>query len=59
MYSPQDGSGCPVAEKRRGASEEGDVAQTALVRLLYFMAAWDDDGGAWAGACWRPLAFEK
>jgi hypothetical protein len=42
--------GCLVPEKRRGSGEEGDVAQTALVRLVYCMAAWEGDG-ARAGRC--------
>lgn len=51
--------GCPVAEKRRGSDEEGDMFQTALVRLVYCMAAWDDDGMACGQASGRLFHLKR
>jgi hypothetical protein len=40
---------------RVDAGEQGDMAQTALVTLVYCMAAWDDDGSARGQARAGPL----
>jgi hypothetical protein len=51
--------GDPSLPRKGAVPTEGDMIQTALVRLVYCMAAWDDDGMACGQASGRLFHLKR